>query len=114
MKLAVIACPTFFANVWPSSSCFWRWPSMRWPNTSWKNTPAALPSRIAGPRYGSATGAARSASRSAITRGDVERLEAMQLHAVVGLRRRLDRDAYVRLGQLVARAVGARVVARLR
>ncbi len=41
--------PIFLAKVWPSSSFFWRWPSMRWPKISWKKTPAALPSKIAGP-----------------------------------------------------------------
>ena len=40
---------------------------MRWPNTSWKNTPEARPSRIAGPTYGSASGASWSASRSVVT-----------------------------------------------
>ena len=90
------------------SASFWRWPSMRWPNTSWKNTPAARPSRIAGPTYGSASGASCSASRSPVTvaiilstsasprqvgrRAAEPLLEPRQVHAVVGLDPDRDRE----------------------
>ncbi len=45
----MIGWPIFLANVCPSSSLFCRCPSTRWPKISWKKTPAAFPSRIAGP-----------------------------------------------------------------